>query len=560
MFRRVARAVASAEARFSGAVDAARYEEAFYRAMRDLAFLPNSPTLMNAGTEIGQLSACFVLPVDDSIEGIFGAVRNMAIIHQSGGGTGFSFSRLRPAGDVVRETGGVATGPVTFMEVFDKGTDVVKHGGRRRGANMGVLRVDHPDIMDFIVAKEGPGRLTNFNLSVAVTDEFMRRVERDERQELINPRTAGRVGELPARRIWRRICESAWRTGDPGLVFIDEINRHNPTPEVGEIETTNPCGEQPLLPYESCNLGSVNLSLMVRDGGVDWKRLRETVRLAVCFLDDVIEANRYPLSESEEISRANRKVGLGVMGFAELLIQLGIPYDSEEALALAERLMAFVDDEAHRASSALAAERGSFPNFERSIWPSRGYAGLRNATVTTVAPTGTIGIIAGTTSGIEPLFALAYERRILNGERLFEVNRFFQAALREAAAETLLGRVASTGTLEGAGAVPERLRRLFRTALDVAPEWHVRMQAVFQKHTDNAVSKTVNLPESATVDDVREVFELAHRLRCKGITVFRYGSRGEQVLNLGSIPAMERGERGVAVHPEYAGECRICSV
>jgi len=559
LLRRVAAAVALAEERFRPQ-ERTHWEAAFYEAMAGRWFLPNSPTLMNAGTAIGQLSACFVLPVPDSIPGIFGAVAEMAIIHQTGGGTGFSFSRLRPAGDVVAETGGVASGPVSFMRVFDVATDVIKQGGRRRGANMGVLAVEHPDIEAFVTVKDDRTALTNFNLSVAVSDAFMTAVEQGAGWPLVNPRTGEQVRSVDARELWELICQAAWRNGDPGLLFIDEVNRHNPTPEVGRIEATNPCGEQPLLPYESCNLVSINLARLAEGGVFDWGRLDELVELAVRFLDDVIEVNRFPLPAIAEMTKANRKVGLGVMGFAEALIELGIPYDSEEALAFGERVMERIAAGAREASAKLARERGPFPNFERSRWKAQGLPPLRNATVTTVAPTGTISIIAGTSSGIEPLFALAYHRTVLDGQDLPEVNRLFVQALRREGLdpEAVLEKVETTGSVRGIAEVPESIRRLFPVALDLEPSWHVRMQAAFQRHTDNAVSKTVNLPADAPVDAVREVFRLAYELRCKGITVFRYGCRGAQVLELGRVPSFVAGERAVA-HAEFTGECRICS-
>lgn len=559
LFRRVAAAVALAEERFEPG-ERSRWEGAFYEAMVGRWFLPNSPTLMNAGTAIGQLSACFVLPVPDTIPGIFGAVAEMAIIHQTGGGTGFSFSRLRPAGDVVAETGGVASGPVSFMRVFDVATDVIKQGGRRRGANMGVLAVGHPDIETFITVKDDRSALTNFNLSVAVGDAFFDAVEQGKAWALVNPRTGESVRTVDAGELWEKICQAAWRNGDPGLVFIDEVNRHNPTPRVGQIEATNPCGEQPLLPYESCNLGSINLARLAEGGVFDWERLDELVWLAIRFLDDVIEVNRFPLPAIAEVTKANRKVGLGVMGFAEALIELGVPYDSEEALAFAEAVMERITGVAREASAALARTRGAFPNYEESEWKAKGFPPLRNATVTTVAPTGTISIIAGTSSGIEPLFAVAYHRTVLDGQTLPEVNRLFVRELRREGLdpERVLARVEATGSVRALTDMPERLRRLFPVALDLAPSWHVRMQAAFQHHTDNAVSKTVNLPAAAPVETVREVFTLAHRLGCKGITVFRYGCRGDQVLELGRVPAFVTGERAVA-HAEFTGECRICS-
>ena len=557
MFRRVARAVASMESRFGGDVEGT--EEAFLSGLTNLEFLPNSPTLMNAGTGLGQLSACFVIPVEDSMRSIFEAVQSMALIHQSGGGTGFSFSRLRPQGDIVRSTQGIASGPVSFMRVFDTGTDVIKQGGKRRGANMGILRVDHPDILDFVEAKARDGVLTNFNISVAATDAFMEAVEKGEDYGLVNPRTGKEVRRLSARHIFDLIATSAWKSGDPGVVFIDEINRSNPTPRLGVMESTNPCGELPLLPHESCNLGSVNLSRMVRDGAVDWERLRQTIHLGVRFLDDVIEANRYPLPEIEEITRGNRKIGLGVMGFADALIQAGIPYDSEEGLAFGERLMAFLRAEAMRASEGLALERGLFPNFEGSVHDRPGGPRPRNATVTSIAPTGTISIIAGCSSGIEPLFALSFVRNVMEGVQLLEVNPLFEGIARERGfySPELMSRVARTGAVQDVDEVPLDVRRLFVTDFGISPPWHVRMQAAFQQHCDNAVSKTINLPHDATVEDVRDAYLLAYRLKCKGMTVFRYGSKPQQVLYRGGSLAEGKGEvvPFVSAASEYAGGC-----
>ncbi len=534
MFRRVAKAVASADRIYRKDADVRKTEDEFYRVMAYLEFLPNSPTLMNAGTEIGQLSACFVLPVEDSIDAIFDALKSMALIHKSGGGTGFSFSRLRPAGDLVKSTKGVASGPVSFMRIFDVATDVIKQGGKRRGANMGILRVDHPDIIEFITAKEKEGVLANFNVSVGVTDDFMKALKNDEEYDLINPRTGKAEKRLRARDVFDLIVTMAWRTGDPGIVFLDEINRHNPTPHIGRIESTNPCGEVPLLPYESCNLGSINLSKMVEDGKINWDKLKETVRTAVHFLDNVIDVNNYPLPEIEKNTKANRKIGLGVMGFAELLIQLNIPYDSEEAVATAEKTMKFISDEARKMSVELAEERGSFPNFKGSIWEKKGYKMMRNATLTTIAPTGSISIIANASSGIEPLFAVSFVRNVM-GTQLFEVNQLFEKIAKERGfySTELLTLIAKTGSVKGVKEVPEDVQRIFVTALDIAPEWHVKMQAAFQKYTDNAVAKTVNLPHEATLEDVRKIFMLAYELKCKGVTVYRYGSKREQVLYVG---------------------------
>ena len=552
MFRRVAKAIARVDRKYGE--DPRGSEEIFYKMMARLEFLPNSPTLFNAGTKLGQLSACFVLPVEDSLDSIFEAVKNMALIEKSGGGVGFDFSRLRPKGDIVMSTKGVASGPVSFMRVFDIATEVIKAGGKRRGAMMGILRVDHPDILEFITAKQQPGFLSNFNISVAITDEFMKTLEEDGEYWLINPRNKERMGKLKAREVWDLIARSAWASGDPGVVFIDEINRHNPTPEVGRIESTNPCGEQPLLPYESCNLGSINLSRMVEDGKINWEKLRETVRNAVHFLDNVIDANKYPLKEIEKVTKANRKIGLGVMGFADMLIKLGIPYNSEQALELGEKLMKFIDEEAHKKSEEIAEKRGSFPNFDKSIWKDK-YKAMRNATVTTIAPTGSISIIAGCSSGIEPLFAISFIRNVLDGTRLFETNPLFEIVAKERGFYDahLLEEIAKTGSVQKIDKVPEDVKKIFVTALDIEPEWHVRMQAAFQKYTDNAVSKTVNMPFEATVEDVRKVFELAWKLKCKGVTVFRYGSKPEQVLYIGEVKTAEK--RFISADSEYAGGC-----
>lgn len=519
MFRRVAKAVASA----NGDKD---YEEKFYGMMARLEFLPNSPTLMNGGTDLGQLSACFVLPVDDNIESIMDGVKNTVLIHKSGGGTGFSFSRLRPKNDVVRSTGGVASGPISFMRVYDVATDVIKQGGKRRGANMGILHVSHPDIMDWLVMKETEGAFSNFNISVGVTDKFMRAVKNNRSFGLVNPRTGKVVKSISARAIWNLLITMAWRNGEPGIVFFDEINRKNPLPKLGKIEATNPCAEQPLHPYESCNLGSVNLSAMVKDGAVDWEKLRGTVRLAVRFLDDVIDVNNYPLPQIGETTKENRKIGLGVMGFADMLIKLGVRYNSRKALALASRVMACVTECARNESAKLGKERGSFPNFPQSDW-SEHYEAMRNATVTTIAPTGSISIIAGCSSGIEPVFSYVVTKKLADslGTDLTEVHPLLaeELAKRGIAVEDF----ASHGNLDF---LPRKTREVFVAALDLTAEDHVRMQAAFQKHVDNAVSKTINFPESATITDVETAFLLAHRLGCKGLTVYRNNSRNKQVL------------------------------
>ena len=552
LFKRVAGAVAKPDGEHGG--NAIQSERTFFEMMAKLEFVPNTPTLFNAGTELGQLSACFVLPVEDSLEGIFNAAKDMAIIEKSGGGVGFDFSRLRPKGDLVMSTKGVASGPVSFMRIFDTGTEVIKAGGKRRGAMMAILRVNHPDILEFITSKQQPGFLSNFNISVAATDVFMKAVEENDEYWLVNPRSKEKTKKLNSRDVWTQMARSAWASGDPGVVFIDEINRHNPTPKVGMMESTNPCGEQPLLPYESCNLGSINLSHMVEDGKINFEKLRETVRNGVHFLDNVVDANRYPLKETEKITRANRKIGLGVMGFADMLIRLGVPYDSEQALSVGEKIMKFIEEEGHKKSVELGEERGSFPNFEGSIWKDR-YSAMRNSTVTTVAPTGTISIIAGCSSGIEPIFAISFIRNVLSGTRLFETNPLFEMMSKERGfySAKLLEEIAKTGSVRKIDGVPEDIKKLFVTALDIEPEWHVRMQAAFQKYTDNAVSKTVNLPTEATVEDVRKTYDLAWKLKCKGVTVFRYGSKPEQVLYIGEIKT-EKG-KFVTLEPEYAGGC-----
>lgn len=529
MLERVAQHVSLSEKKYGA--DPVSFRSEFVEMMRKLMFLPNSPTLMNAGMPLGQLSACFVLPVEDSLSGIFESLKNMALIHQSGGGTGFSFSRLRPRGDPVRATGGVASGPVSFMRIFDAATDVIKQGGRRRGANMATLRIDHPDILEFIEAKEKPGAFENFNFSVAATDEFMRCARLGREMDLINPRTGNSAGRLNATDIMSSIASSSWRSGEPGMIFIDRINAAHPLP--GSIEATNPCGEQPLLPCESCNLGSINLSKMVKKGEVAWERLAEVVALSVRFLDDVIDVNRYPLPEISKTTRMSRKIGLGVMGFAEMLISMGISYNSQEAVRLAEDVMSFISIEAREESALLGELRGSFPLFEQSSL--KGWSAMRNATVTTIAPTGTISIIAGTSSGIEPLFALAFVRHVMDGARMIEISPLFEQMVQARGIYTkdLMEQLARKGTAQDLAGVPQDLQELFVTALDVSPEQHIRVQAAFQKYTDNAVSKTVNLPEKATVDDVKKVYNMAYDSGCKGVTVFRYGCRN-QVLYLGN--------------------------
>jgi ribonucleoside-diphosphate reductase alpha chain len=539
MFRRVAAAIAAAELNYDPKAEVKVQEDEFYQLMANLEFLPNSPTLMNAGRELGQLSACFVIPVSDSMDSIFDAVKYTALIHKSGGGTGFSFSNLRPEGDFVKSTSGVASGPVSFMEVFDTTTDVTKQGGTRRGANMGILSIDHPDIMRFITAKEDHSKLTNFNISVAVTAEFMEAVKNGDEYELINPRNQKVEKKLKAREVFDKIVDMAWRTGDPGIVFIDRINQDNPTPALGKIESTNPCGEQPLLPYESCNLGSINLARMLKatDGNyeIDYPKISRVVRSAVRFLDNVIDVNKFPLDKIADMTRKSRKIGLGVMGFADMLLMLGVPYNSEEALEVGTEVMRFVHDEADKASAELADERGVFPAFPGSIYDVPGSPKMRNASCTTIAPTGTLSIIAGCSSGIEPLFALSYTRNILDGAQMVEVNPYFEKVARDGGfySEELMKKLAEGAHLADMESVPDEVKRVFITAHQITPKWHVKMQAAFQKSTDNAVSKTVNFPTEATREDIATVYKMAYEEGLKGITIYRDRSRDAQVLTTG---------------------------
>lgn len=524
MFGRIARTVAGAERLYDG--DVARWEERFHSLLTSLKFLPNSPTLMNAGKPTGQLAACFVLPVEDSMQSIFDTLKNAALILQSGGGTGFSFSRLRPKADVVRSTGGIASGPVSFMKIYNTATDVIKQGGARRGANMGILRIDHPDVLEFIRVKRDLHELANFNISVAVTDAFMEALRSDREYQLVNPRSGKVVGSLRAKEVFGEIVTSAWKTGDPGLIFIDRINRANPTPLMGNFESTNPCGEQPLLPYEACVLGSMNVSKYVKNREIDFAALGEDIRTAVRFLDDTIDANTYPLPAIERMHKGNRKIGLGVMGWADMLIRLGLPYNHRDSFALARELMKFIRDGSRDASVELARKRGVFPNFAGSIYDAPGMPRVRNATTTTIAPTGTLATIVDCSSGIEPLFAIAYKRLVLDTE-LVEVNRYFVEIARERGfySDELMREVTKRGSLQGIAGIPADVKRLFRTALEIPAADHIEMQAAFQEYTDNAVSKTVNLPTRATREDVAKAYLLAYDKGVKGITVFRYGGK-----------------------------------
>ena len=570
MFARVARHVAGAEAAHgAGPAEVARLADRFAERMASLDFLPNSPTLMNAGRPLGQLAACFVVPVDDTTSAIFEAVAWAAPIQKTGGGTGFAFSRLRPAGDEVESTGGIASGPVAFMQVFDVATEAIKQGGTRRGANMGILRVDHPDILDFVAIKLDPTRMRNFNLSVAITDRFMEAVRTGASYDLVNPRTGRPVRQLDARQVLDGIAAAAWAVGDPGLVFLDRINQTQPTPGLGDIEATNPCGEQPLLPFESCTLGSINLARFRAAGAgdapadaIDWDRLRGAVHDGVRFLDDVIDVNRYPLPQIEEATRRTRKIGLGVMGLADLLAAIDVPYDDPPALELAGRIAAFLEAESLAASGELATARGPFPAWTGSRWQRAGHPPLRNATTTTVAPTGTISIIAGCSSGIEPLYAIAFERHVLDGAVLPEVHAGFRTEAEAGGfwSDELARTIATRGGVRGLAAVPADVQARYPSAHELPYPVHLRMQAAFQRHVHAAVSKTINLRADATAADVRAAYLLAYELGCKGITVYRDGSRAEQVLTFGGGAVAEAGAacpvcgQLVAVGPR----CRVC--
>ncbi len=563
MFRRVASFIVKAEDNYKiEKSQKEKIEQEFLEIMVNLEFLPNSPTFSGAGTRLGQLSACFVLPVGDSMEEIFEAIKNTALIHKSGGGTGFSFSRLRPAKDPVNSTSGLASGPISFMTVFDSATETIKQGGTRRGANMGILRVDHPDIFNFISAKQDNDKLNNFNISVAITDKFMEALENDEEYEFFNPKTKSFAGKIKAKEVWDKIVANAWKNGDPGVIFIDKINKFNPTPHIGQIESTNPCGEQPLLPYESCNLGSINLARFVSEGKINFDRLAEVIKISVRFLDNVIDMNNYPIKEISDMSRANRKIGLGVMGWADMLIILGIPYNSEEAVDLAENIMKFIKTNADKASVELAKQRGVFPNFEGSMYDTAESQGIRNATRTTIAPTGTLSIIANCSSGIEPLFALAYVRKSHIGKKgdewveLVEVNPYFEKIAKEKGfySKELMEKISEGSSIQDLNEIPESIKKVFVTSHDISPEWHIRMQSAFQKYIDNAVSKTINFPNSASKEDIAKAYLLAYETACKGITIYRDGSRDIQVLTTGKSHKEKEKEQVTPSQPFYKRE------
>ncbi len=553
LFQRVARCIAAPEKKYNPKENLKKLEDEFYGLMARGEFIPNSPTLMNAGKEKGQLSACFVIPVEDSMEGIFDSIKNAALIHKTGGGTGFAFSRLRPKNDVVLSTHGVASGPVSFMTVFDSATEAVKQGGTRRGANMGILRVDHPDVIQFITCKYDNSKINNFNISVALTEDFMTKVKNNEDYNLINPKSKQVAGQQNAQKVFNLIVNMAWKNGDPGIIFLDRINKDNPTPNMGDMESTNPCGEQPLLPYEACNLGSLNLGKMIKKVNdncmVDYSKLRRTVHSCIHFLDNVIDANFYPLPEIDAMVKTNRKIGLGIMGYADMLIDMGIPYDSDEALELGEEIMNFINKESKIKSMEIAKKKGAFPNFKESIYNLAGLPENRNSTVTTIAPTGTISIIANCSSGIEPIFAVSYFRNVMDNDILVEVNPKFEEIAKERGfySVELMEKIAEHGSIQDIDEIPDDIKKIFRTSHDISPEWHIRTQAAFQKHTDNAVSKTVNFSHDATAEDIAEVYMLAYELGCKGVTVFRDGCRETQVLNIG-------GNKGEGESPDLGVE------
>jgi len=569
-FVRVAKAISQGDKKYSkSAKEIKQTEEEFLDVMLNLEFLPNSPTMMNAGTKLGQLSACFVLPIEDSVEGIFGTLRDAALVQKSGGGAGYSFSKLRPREDVVQTTGGIAAGPLFFIRAFDSALKGIKQGMKRYSTNMGILRVDHPDVLDFIMAKETEGVISTFNLSVGITDKFMKAVYNDGEYELINPRKNKVTKRMKARAIWNLIITMAWKNGEPGIIFLDKMNKYNPTPHVGEIESTNPCGEQPLLPYESCNLGSINLSKMLKgkngDAKIDWDKLRDIVRKSVHFLDNVVDLNKYPIEATEKMTKANRKIGLGVMGFADMLIEIGIPYNSEEAEKLARKIMKFITDEGRKMSEELGKKRGSFPNFKGSVWDKKGYKHMRNATVTTIAPTSNISIVAGCSSSIEPLFAISYIRNVADslGQNLIETNPLFEKAIIQKGiySDELMENILSQSSIQNIKKIPEDIRRVFITAHDISPEWHVRMQGAFQKYTDNAVSKTVNFPHHTTPDDIERAYKLAYDLGCKGITVYRDGSRKFQIIKHSEKKSKQQLEKKpMVVESGYAGGCDTCGI
>jgi ribonucleoside-diphosphate reductase alpha chain len=543
LVRRVAKNISQADKNYNKDANLKAVEEEFYQMISNLDFLPNTPTLMNAGNVLQQLSACFVLPIEDNMSSIYDSVKHTALIHQSGGGTGFDFSRLRPKNDFVHSTKGVASGPVSFMTVFNASTEVIKQGGKRRGANMGILRVDHPDIIEFINCKKSENAVNNFNISIALTDKFMQALKKKADYDIINPRTGKKSGSQNAREIFDMIIEGAWRNGEPGIIFIDEINRYNPTPHMGKIESTNPCGEQPLLPYESCNLGSINLSNFVKNSKIDFDHLKKITWSAVHFLDNVIDMNKFPLKQIEDQTKANRKIGLGVMGFSDMLIKLGIPYNSQKGVDVARKVMSFITEEGRKASSELAKIRGNFANYKGSIYDGK-LKHIRNATVTTIAPTGSISMIANASSGIEPIFSLVYVKNVLEKEGMLYVNNLFETIAKQRGfySDELMRKVADSSSIQKIDEIPQDVRNVFVTSHDISPEWHIKMQAAIQEFTDNAVSKTVNFPNSATRADIEKAYSLAYEAGCKGLTVYRDGSRQVQIIDAGKKMKKDKTE------------------